>query len=48
MENLKEWMEGKKNEHLECKEAKNRYDFEKLVKYYVALSKQYEDMRFAL
>ncbi len=27
------WLQGKEDEHLEFKEAKNRFDFEKLVKY---------------
>ena len=29
---LKEWLTAKENEHLEFKEAKNNFHFEKLVK----------------
>jgi len=34
------WLEGRENEHLEFKEAKNSYDFEKLVKYCAALANE--------
>jgi len=34
------WIEGKENEHLEFKEARNRYDFETLVKYCAALANE--------
>ena len=34
------WLEAKEDEHLEFKEAKNRYDFEKLVKYCAALANE--------
>jgi ATP-dependent DNA helicase RecG len=37
---LRAWMGGKEDEHLEFKEAKNRYDFELLVKYCVALANE--------
>jgi len=37
---LREWMDGKEGEHLEFKEAKNRYDFEELVKYCAALANE--------
>jgi ATP-dependent DNA helicase RecG len=33
-------LDAKENEHLEFKEAKNRYDFEKLVKYCAALANE--------
>lgn len=29
---IQEWLNAKEDEHLEFKEAKTRYDFEKLVK----------------
>ena len=35
---LQAWLDAREGEHLEFKEAKNHYDFEKLVKYCVALS----------
>ena len=34
------WLEAKEDEHLEFKEAKNRYDFEKLVRYCSALANE--------
>jgi ATP-dependent DNA helicase RecG len=34
------WLEGREDEHLEFKEAKNRFDFEKLVKYCAALANE--------
>ena len=37
---LEEILNKSENEHLECKEAKNRYDFEKLVKYCCALANE--------
>src|SRR5271155_2231556 len=37
---LQEWLNAKENEHLEFKEAKNRFEFEKLVKYYAALANE--------
>lgn len=37
---LEEWMKAKEDEHLEFKEAKNRYDFEELVKYCSALANE--------
>jgi len=37
---LREWMEGKEDEHLEFKEAKNRFDFEELVKYCAAIANE--------
>lgn len=37
---LGEWTAGKENEHLEFKEAKNNFHFEKLVKYCVALANE--------
>jgi ATP-dependent DNA helicase RecG len=37
---LQEWLNAKENEHLEFKEAKNRFDFEKLVKYCAALANE--------
>lgn len=37
---LDSWLQVKEDEHLECKEAKNRYDFEKLVKYCAALANE--------
>ena len=39
-----EWLQGllkaKEDEHLEFKEARNRYDFEELVKYCAALANE--------
>lgn len=40
VELLEEIINKAENEHLECKEAKNRYDFEKLVKYCCALANE--------
>ena len=37
---LQTWMDARENEHLEFKEAKNRFDFEELVKYCVALANE--------
>lgn len=34
------WLDAEENEHLEFKEAKERYDFEKLVKYCVAIANE--------
>lgn len=37
---LQEWIDANEGEHFEFKEAKNGYDFEKLVKYCVALANE--------
>ena len=37
---LQTWMDAREDEHLEFKEAKNRFDFEELVKYCVALANE--------
>jgi ATP-dependent DNA helicase RecG len=37
---LEEWMKAKEGEHFEFKEAKNDFDFEKLVKYCCALANE--------
>jgi len=37
---LQTWLNAGEDEHLEFKEAKNRYDFEELVKYCVALANE--------
>jgi hypothetical protein len=37
-ERLERVLGSEEDEHLECKEAKNRFDFEELVKYCVALA----------
>ncbi|MDR3620052.1 MAG: ATP-binding protein, partial [Paludisphaera borealis] len=37
---LEEWMRGKEGENLEFKEAKGRFDFELLAKYYCALANE--------
>ena len=37
---LELWMQAMENEHFEFKEAKNRYDFQELVKYCVALANE--------
>lgn len=37
---IDEWLQGRENEHLELKEAKRRFDFEKLVKYCAALANE--------
>lgn len=40
LDKLREWMEGREDEHLEFKEAKNRFDFEELVKYCAAIANE--------
>ncbi len=40
LKQLQAWMRGEENEHLEFKEAKNRYDFDKLTKYCVAIANE--------
>lgn len=40
LEQLQAWMQAKENEHFEFKEAKNRFDFEELVKYCAALANE--------
>src|SRR5208283_4456758 len=40
LDQLSEWMEGKEGAHLEFKEARNRYDFDELVKYCTALANE--------
>ena len=40
LQQLQEWMDFKEDEHLEFKEANNRFDFEELVKYCVALANE--------
>lgn len=40
LEQLHALLDGKEDEHLEFKEAKNHYDFEKLTKYCVALANE--------
>ena len=40
LEQLSAWMKAGENEHLEFKEAKNRFDFEKLVQYCLALANE--------
>ena len=37
---LEAWLQAREDEHLECKEAKNSYEFDKLVKYCVALANE--------
>ncbi len=37
---LHSWLHAQENEYLECKEAKNRFDFELLVKYCAALANE--------
>lgn len=37
---LQTWMDAREDEHLEFKEAKNRFDFEDLVKYCAALANE--------
>jgi ATP-dependent DNA helicase RecG len=37
---LESWLRGREGEHIEFKEAKQRYDFEELVKYCVALANE--------
>jgi ATP-dependent DNA helicase RecG len=38
LKQLEAWMSFPENEHLEFKEAKNRYDFQMLVRYCAALA----------
>jgi len=40
VQQLESWMQAKESEHFEFKEAKQRYDFEELVKYCVALANE--------
>ncbi|AUX26690.1 hypothetical protein SOCEGT47_072600 [Sorangium cellulosum] len=40
LERLAAWMDSPEDEHLEFKEAKNRFDFEELVRYCCALSNE--------
>ena len=40
LEQLQQWMESNEDEHLEFKEAKDHFDFEKLVKYCAALANE--------
>src|SRR4030042_7160122 len=40
VQQLELWMQSRESEHFEFKEAKNRYDFEELVKYCVALANE--------
>jgi ATP-dependent DNA helicase RecG len=40
LQELRAWMDSREDEHLEFKEAKNRFDFEELVKYCVALANE--------
>ncbi len=40
IQQLQHWMQTREGEHLEFKEAKQRYDFEELVKYGVALANE--------
>ena len=40
LEQLEVLLTSRESEHFECKEAKNRYDFEKLVEYCVALANE--------
>ena len=40
LEQLQLWLETKEDEHLECKEAKNNFHFENLVRYCVALANE--------
>ena len=40
LEQLNDWMAAPEDGHLELKEAKNRYDFEELVKYCAALANE--------
>ena len=46
LEQLSQWMETDEDEHLEFKEAKVRYDFEKLVKYCAALANGWKGIKF--
>jgi ATP-dependent DNA helicase RecG len=40
LKQLAEWMNSEEDEHLEFKEAKNQFDFERLVRYCVALANE--------
>lgn len=40
LEQLDSWLCDRENEHLECKEAKNSFEFEELVKYCAALGNE--------
>lgn len=40
LQKLETWLHTKENEHLECKEARERFDFELLVKYCCALANE--------
>ena len=40
LEQLSTWMKSSEDEHLEFKEAKKHFDFEKLVRYCVALANE--------
>lgn len=40
LEQLRRWMQEREDEHLEFKEAKDRYDFEELVRYCCALANE--------
>jgi len=40
VQELELWMQARESEHFEFKEAKQRYDFEELVKYCVALANE--------
>jgi ATP-dependent DNA helicase RecG len=40
LQQLQQWMDGRENEHLEFKEAKNNFHFEKLLKYCAALANE--------
>lgn len=40
LERVNQLLHAKEDEHLECKEAKNRFDFEKLVNYCAALANE--------
>jgi len=37
---LRQWLDSKEDEHLECKEAKHNFHFERLVKYCAALANE--------
>ena len=40
IQQLQEWLNAKEDEHLEFKEAKNNFHFEKLLKYCAALANE--------
>ena len=40
LEQLREWLDGKENEHIEFKEAKNTFNSDKLMQYCVALANE--------